>query len=56
MSPAVVLRGIGVGLTLMAGSFAGRFVVLRVSGAAYRSLIDGLMLCSGASLLWAAVR
>jgi hypothetical protein len=56
MSSAVALRGVGVGLTLMAGSFVGRFVVLRLSGAAYRSLIDGLMLCSGASLLWAALR
>jgi uncharacterized membrane protein YfcA len=52
----VVLQGLGVGLTLMAGSFVGRFLVLKLSPATYRSLIDGLMLCSGVSLLWAAVR
>jgi uncharacterized membrane protein YfcA len=52
----VLLRGLGVGATLMAGSFVGRFVVLRLSPATYRLLIDGLMLCSGLSLLWIAVR
>jgi len=52
----VLVQGLGVGATLMAGSFAGRFVVLRIPPTAYRSLIDGLMLCSGLSLLWAAVR
>jgi len=52
----VLVQGLGVGATLMAGSFAGRFVVLRIPPTTYRSLIDGLMLCSGVSLLWAAVR
>jgi uncharacterized membrane protein YfcA len=56
LSPEVVMQGLGVGATLMAGSFVGRFVVLRLSQQTYRSLIDGLMLCSGVSLLWAAVR
>lgn len=56
LTPEVIARGLGVGATLMAGSFVGRFVVLRLSGAAYRHLIDGLMACSGISLLWAAVR
>jgi uncharacterized membrane protein YfcA len=54
--PEVLVQGLIVGLTLMAGSFIGRFVVLALSPAAYRSLIDGLMLCSGLSLLWVAVR
>jgi uncharacterized protein len=52
----VVLQGVGVGSTLMAGSFVGRFVVLKLTPAAYRHLIDALMLCSGVSLLWVAVR
>ena len=56
LTPEVLWRGIGVGSTLMGGSFAGRFVVLRLSAKTYRLLIDALMLCSGASLLWAAVR
>jgi uncharacterized protein len=56
LTPEVLWRGIGVGSTLMGGSFAGRFVVLRLSAETYRYLIDALMLCSGASLLWVAVR
>jgi uncharacterized membrane protein YfcA len=52
----IVAQGLIVGLTLMAGSFIGRSIVLALSPGAYRSLIDGLMLVSGASLLWAAVR
>ena len=54
--PEVLLQGLLIGCTLMAGSFIGRFVVLALSPAAYRSLIDGLMLCSGVSLLWVAGR
>lgn len=56
LPPEVVMQGLGVGLTLMAGSFVGRSVVLAVSPGLYRTLIDGLMLCSGSSLLWAAAR
>jgi uncharacterized protein len=52
----VLVQGLLIGLTLMAGSFVGRFVVLALSPATYRTLIDGLMLCSGLSLLWAAAR
>ena len=52
----VLLQGLVVGATLMAGSFVGRVVVLRLSSAAYRSLIDALMAVSGISLLWAAFR
>ena len=52
----VLLQGLVVGATLMAGSFVGRVVVLRLSSAAYRSLIDTLMAVSGVSLLWAAFR
>lgn len=56
LSAEVAVQGLIVGSTLMAGSFIGRFAVLRLSDAAYRSLIDALMLCSGVSLLWVAVR
>jgi uncharacterized membrane protein YfcA len=54
--PEVLLQGLGVGATLMAGSFIGKHVVLRLSPLAYRCLIDALMLVSGLSLLWAALR
>jgi uncharacterized membrane protein YfcA len=53
---AVLAQGLIVGSTLMAGSFVGRFVVLALAPGTYRALIDGLMACSGLSLLWAAVR
>lgn len=56
LTPQVLAQGLGVGLTLMAGAFAGRAVVLKISPGGYRMLIDGLMLCSGLSLLWAAWR
>jgi uncharacterized membrane protein YfcA len=56
LPPEVLLQGLVVGATLMAGSFVGRVVVLRLSSAAYRALIDGLMAFSGVSLLWAAFR
>jgi len=52
----VVVQGLIVGATLMAGSFIGRSIVLALSPGAYRNLIDALMLCSGATLLWAGLR
>jgi uncharacterized membrane protein YfcA len=52
----VVLDGLIVGSSLMAGSFIGRAIVLALTPGTYRALIDGLMLCSGLALLWAALR
>lgn len=56
LPPVVLAQGLGIGATLMAGSFIGRSVVLALSPGAYRTLIDALMLCSGLTLLWAAAR
>jgi uncharacterized membrane protein YfcA len=56
LPPQVLLQGLGIGLTLMAGSFLGRMIVLALSPGAYRTLLDALMLCSGLSLLWVAAR
>lgn len=52
----VVLQGVGVGLTLMAGSFVGKSIVLALQPGTYRLLIEALMLVSGLSLLWTAMR
>lgn len=52
----VVVEGLVAGSSLMAGAFAGRHVVLRLSPAAFRWLIDGLLVVSGAAMLWAAAR
>jgi uncharacterized membrane protein YfcA len=52
----VVAQGLIVGTALMTGAFCSRSLVLRMPPSTFRSLIDGLMLISGGSLLWAAVR
>lgn len=56
LSWIVFFQGVGVGSTLMAGSFIGKRVVLALAPAVYRLVIDGLLLVSGVVLLWMAVR
>lgn len=51
----VLLQGLIVGASLMAGTFAGKALVLRMSAAAHGRVLDGLLLCSGVALLWTAV-
>jgi uncharacterized membrane protein YfcA len=53
---SVVLDGLIVGSSLMAGSFIGRAIVLALTPGTYRALVDALMLCSGLTLLWTALR
>jgi len=50
----IVLKGLVTGSTLMAGSFIAKRFVLQMDAARFRLLMDGLMLLSGLSLLWAA--
>ena len=50
-----ILQGLIIGSSVMAGSFAGKLVVQRMSTQAFQHLLDGLLFCSGLSLLWAAV-
>lgn len=52
----VLLQGLIVGASLMGGAFLGKAVVLRMSTAAFQHLLDGVMLFSGLSLLWTALR
>ncbi|MFL6693066.1 MAG: sulfite exporter TauE/SafE family protein, partial [Ramlibacter sp.] len=52
----VLLQGLIAGSSLMAGSFIGRLVVLRLTQTTFRLLIDALMAVSGFTLLWAATR
>ncbi|MPW16407.1 TSUP family transporter [Paraburkholderia sp. CNPSo 3157] len=52
----VVLDGLIVGCALMAGAFCARRIVVRMSPGTFRLVVDGLMLSSGLSLLWAAGR
>lgn len=52
---SIVISGATAGVALMTGSFFAKSVVVRMKPATFRLLVDGLMLSSGASLLWAAV-
>lgn len=51
----VLLQGLIVGASLMAGTFAGKALVLRMSAAAHGHVLDGLLVCSGVALLWTAL-
>lgn len=51
----VILQGLVVGLSLMAGTFAGKALVLRMSVAAHGHVLDGLLLMSGLALLATAL-
>ncbi|WP_076591198.1 sulfite exporter TauE/SafE family protein [Herminiimonas arsenitoxidans] len=50
----IFVKGLLVGASLMAGTFVGKIVVLKLSNQAFQHILDGLLLCSGLSLLWAA--
>jgi uncharacterized protein len=48
-----ILQGVIVGLSVMAGAFVGKAIVLRMSIHTFQHVLDALLLCSGVSLLWA---
>jgi uncharacterized protein len=52
---SILLQGLVVGASLMAGTFAGKAVVLRMSPSTFQHLLDALLLCSGLALLWTAM-
>lgn len=56
LPPYVVLDELITGSALMAGTFAARRIVARMSPGTFKVVVDGLMLSSGLSLLWAAAR
>jgi uncharacterized membrane protein YfcA len=56
MLPAdIVVMGLITGSSLMVGSFVAKRFVLKMAPEQFRLLMDGLMLASGAALLWAAL-
>ena len=55
LSGEIIVQGLIVGASLMIGTFIGKGVVGRIPGHRYAHFIDALILCSGVSLLWAAV-
>jgi len=53
LPPAALLQGLIVGSSVMAGSFAGKAIVQRMSIHAFNGILDAVLLCSGLSMLWA---
>ena len=51
----VILKGLVAGGSLMAGTFGAKPFVLRLSDDAFRYLMDGLMLASGAAMIFSAL-
>jgi hypothetical protein len=50
----VVLDGLITGSSLMAGAFLAKRFVLKLEPGQFRLLMEGLMLVSGAAMLWTA--
>ena len=50
----IIIKGLITGSSLMAGTFIAKRFVLRLEPEQFRLLIEGLMLVSGAAMLWAA--
>jgi uncharacterized protein len=51
----IALKGLITGSSLMVGAFVAKRFVLKLEPAQFRLLMEGLMLVSGATMLWAAV-
>jgi uncharacterized membrane protein YfcA len=52
----IVLKGLITGSSVMAGTYASKLLLERLSLAVFQRLLDGVMLLSGLALLWAAMR
>lgn len=55
LSEDVVIQGLIVGTSLMVGTFFGKTIVSRIPNHRYAHVVDVLILCSGVSLVWAAL-
>jgi uncharacterized membrane protein YfcA len=51
-----ILKGLITGSSVMAGTYAAKLLVERLSISTFQRLLDGVMLVSGAALIWAALR
>lgn len=52
----IVIKGLISGSSVMAGTYTARLIVERLSVSTFQRLLDGVMIASGAALLWAAIR
>jgi uncharacterized membrane protein YfcA len=55
LSSHTVIVGLMVGTTVLVGTFLGKFVMQRISTGTFHLMLDVMTLCSGLSLIWAAV-
>lgn len=51
----IVIKGLVTGSSVMAGTYAARLVVERLSVGTFQGLLDGVMVVSGLALLWQAL-
>lgn len=51
----IIVQGTIIGLSVMAGTFVGKYIVNRMSLHTFEFLLDGMLAFSGVSLLWAAL-
>jgi len=51
-----IVKGLIVGSSLMAGAIAGKAVVLRMIPGRFHLILDAMMIVSGVSMLWGALR
>lgn len=51
----IVFKGLAAGGATMAGTYAARIVVQRLSVAAFQHMLEAIMLVSGLAMLWAAL-
>jgi uncharacterized protein len=56
MSMENVLRGLGVGSGLMAGSFTAKRIVQKMDASQFEHLMDAVVLIAGIAMLWMALR
>jgi uncharacterized membrane protein YfcA len=54
LAQETIIKGVIVGSSLMAGTFVGKYLVMRMSADTFAKLLDTMLLCSGLALLWAA--
>lgn len=53
---AIVLKGLIIGSSLVAGAFIAKRLVLRMDGERFKLMMDALLLMAGLAMLWAAAR
>lgn len=54
LAAPVLLKGLIIGASVMAGAFVAKRFVLRLGPNAFRALMDGIMIAAGLSMLWNA--